>query len=236
MPVTINLFSELQSEAGAQQRDLFLTAKKTLLGCIVAGVVLVALSWLYARMAQSRLKHATLEWEKVGDTYDELILLNNRGATLGARASFLADRVRKRVIWAPVLARVADMVPEDTQITKLTCERRLVEIKPDPATLVGKDGHPPSTKAELDELIRKNTRVARAPRIFIEGLAYGQRAELTVDAFRRQLQDFSLGEDFQISVRLGALGAARTGVGADSAEVKRFIIDCDFQEIDHGGA
>lgn len=237
MPVIVNLFAELRSEQEARRRDLAMIARQALAASLVLSVVLGAGSWLLSTRAGGMLTRASREWEQVGDTYEELVALNARGVRLEEQGRFLIERAQARILWAPILASIADQVPGGAQVTKLTCERKTVPVQPDPATLVKADRKVPATRAEMDELIRAHTRYVRGVQIFFEGLAYGDRAELIVDAFRTDLQNFSIGEEFDGQVRLGPLGTARLGPASGHAgEVKRFVIDCGYEERNDGGA
>lgn len=237
MPVIVNLFSELHTERKAHRRDLAVVATQTLVGCLVLAAVLAAASWLASTLAHRALRGASYQWEKVGDTYGALVSLNKRGVRLEEQGQLLVARMRNRILWAPILASLADEVPDDAQVTKLTCERRTVSIPPDPATLLRGDGKAPATRAQMEELIRDRTRHVRGVQIVLEGLAHGERAELVVDAFRTDLQRFSVGEEFEGKVRLGPLGTVRLGAGSGSAvDVKRFMIECVYEERDDGGA
>ena len=237
MPVIVNLFEEMETEEKARKRDLLVVARQVIVVSLLVALALGGLSWLWQARSSRALRHATIEWEHVGDLYEDLVQLNRRGAALEEQSRFLINRVRNRVLWAPVLADLADRVPDEAQITKLTCERKTIPIPPDPATLMTEGGTAPATRAELDELVRAHTRMVRALQVFVEGLAFGDRAELVVDAFRTDLQKFSVGEEFTSQVRLGPLGTAKLSPAAGwTGEVKRFVIDCDFREQDGGGA
>ena len=236
MPAIVNLFSELHTEREARRRDLAVIARQAMAGSLALSAALAAASWLASTLAGGALSRASHQWEEVGDTYEELVALNKRGIGLEERGQFLVAHVSNRILWAPILAALADEVPDEAQVSKLTCERKTVAIQPDPATIVKGDGKVPATRAEMDELIRARTRHVRGVQMFLEGLAHGERAELVVDAFRTELQRFSVGQEFEGKVRLGPLGSVRLAAasGGVPVDVKRFTIECVYEERDDG--
>ena len=217
--ITLNLLAEEQLAQEARARDPI-----KLFTAIGLGVLTMAVAWggiLSALLMQRRMELQGLEtrWNKV----------NNVGVEEGEfqRTSAAADEILKlnhtRVLLAPQLALVKDLIPPSVQLTQLGFALS-VETTESGGGGGGEEGaeskHPGRPKRSERLVMR------------MEGMAFSSRPELEVDQFMKTLRSngrFSaLIEDIQLRSisRMSKENdkTAQTPTGAS------FIIECWYKE------
>lgn len=213
--ITLNLLAEEQLAQEARARD-----PVKLFTAIGLGVLTVAVAWggtLSAVLMQRRTELQGLEaqWNKV----------NNVGAVEGEfqRASAAADEIlmlnHTRVLLAPQLALVKDIIPPSVQLTQLGFVLSVETKESGGGGEEGAESKHPGRPKRSERLVMR-----------MEGMAFSSRPELEVDQFIKTLRGnerFSaLIEDIQLRSisRMSNDKAGQTPTGAN------FIIECWYKE------
>ncbi|MCX7887992.1 MAG: hypothetical protein N3B01_12165 [Verrucomicrobiae bacterium] len=214
-PLVLNLLAEEQAAEAASARDPVKFA--ILIGLVVVGV---AAGW--GAVTALRAERAAAEADRLQKRWNELTSAPAGGTfrALKALAEDLVEIHQRRVLLAPELARIKDLVPDSIYLTRAMF-RMNVEVAAAPAVVGGEKETPRVTRPSAHEWLL----------LRIEGTATGAPPELEVDGFLRVLRtDPGLSNEVK-EITLRSIG--RTHPGSESASktnVAQFVIECVYKE------
>lgn len=222
-PITLNLLVEEQLAHEASTRDPLRLA-------ILAGVSLLAVAvalggWTQALARRKQIQAAALQqkWAVVEAAQAQA------GAGFAAVKMFAEDILavnQSRVLYAPELALIKDLIPETVQLTalKFTTAREIQAPEELPA--------PSKNDDEPVKLRRPAVKTTERVILQLDGKAVGARPEMLVDNFIK-----SLGESaaFRAKVeRVELRSIVRNPVTVEGAmpveNIATFVIECQYKE------
>jgi len=214
--ITLNLLAEEQLAQEARARD-----PVKLFTAVGLGVLTVAVAWggilsAVLMQKQTELQGLEAQWKKVNDV--------GAGESEFQRTSAAADEIitlnHSRVLMAPQLAMVKDLIPPSVQLSQLgfALSMETTESGTGGGGEEGTESKHPSRPKRVERLVMR-----------MEGVASSSRPELEVDQFLKALRSdarFSaLVEDIQLRSisRMSSDKAGQTITGAS------FVIECWYK-------
>lgn len=120
MALHLNFYHEIQKDAQVRARDPIKLA-----GLAAAAVAILLLGYYFYRsMAVSRVESArrsmVSEWEKTEPKLKAAVAREKELVALQSRNATLMKRLDGRFYWAPLLQHIAEVTPEEVQLTSLS--------------------------------------------------------------------------------------------------------------------
>jgi hypothetical protein len=221
--ITLNLLAEEQLAEQASARDPLKTA-------IAAGALIISFTalsgsvlWVYAGQKKTEAGRLQARWDTLAASEQ------GAGGEIFQSIKSMADDVvainRSRMLWAPQLAVVKDIVPDSIQLLRLnfsvTTEAQQLGAAPSgEESASGKSKRPPAPK--------NTERVT----LQLEGKAVSSRPEIEVDTFIQTLRSNPVFSEQVKQIQLRSI--ARAPIVNDRAEANvpaaQFVIDCLYKE------
>jgi len=212
--ITLNLLAEEQQVHAERARDpfkIFIAIGLTLLTIAVAWG-----STLSVMQGQKRaeLQKLEMQWEKMNHTSEQ------EGEFQGTRA--LAEEIvalnRSRILMAPQLAMVKDLIPPTVQLSQLNFAVETANTSSGAEDVAGGKRARPR---QIERLVLR-----------MEGTAHGGRPELELDQFlqilRANARFSAVVDDIQLrSISHDSSNTDKTGGGSASVA---FVIECRYKE------
>jgi hypothetical protein len=218
MAITLNLLAEEQQAQVERARDpikLFIV--------IGLAVLTVAVAWggtLSAILSQRRVELQGLEarWEKMND-------VGQGESDYQKDSEFAAEIVamnRSRVVVAPQLAMVKDLIPSSVQLTHINFALAAETTGGDSGGEEGAEGKHPAHPKQSRHLVLQ-----------LDGIASSTRPELEVDQFLKSLRSDArfgaLVEDIQLR-SIGRTASDADKAGGEVVPAVNFVIECWYKE------
>ncbi len=211
-PIILNLLAEEHQAEQASARD---PIKIATAGAVTLVVLTISIGAFISYLAGGRYAVAG----ELQARYDKLTNAQAGGKfrQLRAFADSLVTAREKRVLLAPQLARIKDVVPSRIHMNSIAYRATLELAAAAPAAEGGKPAKP---------------RAMERMTLRLEGEAVGSRSSIEVDAFLQTLRaDMVLSNQMQ-EVTLRSIGTAPFVEGQDKRISKtQFVIECLYKEI-----
>lgn len=223
--ITLNLLAEEQQAEQANARDPVKTALAIGLSLVSLAMILGTIFWSVA--SDRRIQAGILQ-----DHWDRIVAAQQAtGADSYEAVSAAAGEIytlnRTRMLSAPQIALVKDMIPKSVQLSRVTMQIVTETLDQGPAA--------------PDEP-EKGSKVKRAaPRkaverfaLVMDGRAFSSRPEIEVDNFLNALRNYPAFRDQVKSIQLRSIARteAANGDGASAGPFASFVIDCQYKEGD----
>jgi hypothetical protein len=222
--ITLNLLAEEQLAQEARARDPFKTAIAIGAGLIALVAMTGSVLFWFASQRKSEGDILRSKWETLSASMEKGEVAEFRALT--AQANDVMTLNKSRVLLAPQLALVKDIVPDAIQLTRLNFS---VNVET-----------PMAGAAEETEHAETNAKAKRkaAPKVterltlMIEGRAVGARPEIEVDSFIGTLRSNPQFGALVSQIQLRSI--ARAPVSGDNpaagSPVALFVIECQYKE------
>jgi hypothetical protein len=220
--ITLNLLAEEQQAQQDSDRDPVKTA-------IAAGAVLVSLVacggsilWLLASQQKEQMLKLQNRWETL-----------SKSTTASAWSEFQAAKKQvdelvalnhARVLCAPQLAVVKDVIPDAIQLTRINFSLVSEEQQPAASAETGEDA--------IAKSKRPRPKISQSLVLTLDGKAVSSRPELEVDAFIQQMRNTPAFNDQVKQIQLRSIARSPvTEETAVSAPSVHFVIECRYKEL-----
>ena len=211
-PLILNLLAEENQAEHASARD---PVKIAIVGAITLVVLTISVGVFISYLASGR-QDVVGEMEK---RYEKLTGAQSSGKfrQLVGFSDSLSDARDKRVLIAPQLARIKDIVPPRIHLNSIMFHVSIEVSGGAPATEGGK----PTKPRETQRLTLR-----------LEGEAVGARSSIEVDKYLETLRTDPLLTSQMQEVTLRSIGSAPFVEGQDSRVSRtQFVIECLYKEI-----
>ncbi len=213
-PLTLNLLAEEQQAEEASARDPVKFA-------IIIGVVFLALTAAGGVLMMMWAEEKRTEADRLQRRWDEMTL-KPTGGTFRALKLFAEDLVsihQGRMLLAPQLARMKDLVPDSIFLTRAGFRMDVEMGRTSGPTAVEGGGASPRGQ-NMEQLLLR-----------LDGTAVGARPEIEVDKFLKTLRsDASLSNQVtEVALRSIGFGASSTDNGQQTMTAQ-FVIECVYKE------
>ncbi|MEI6085031.1 MAG: hypothetical protein WCS70_12105 [Verrucomicrobiota bacterium] len=221
--ISINLLIEEQLTQQALARDPF---KVTVISGGAVFAVLVALGVLFGRLAVNKTEEVAMlqsKWDKMQSRQAKTGGTDTK--TLQAVANDYLDINKARLVFAPQLALVKEIIPESIQLSAIRFAQVAETVAGPAAPAAGVSDAKAARMAKPKTVERLN--------LVLEGFATSARPEIELDLFIKSLRTHPVFSKLVDDVRLRAI--TRSGGKADGGMVTptsvSFSIDCVYKEV-----
>lgn len=211
-PIILNLLAEERQAEHASARD---PVKIAIAGAIVVVSLAIGAGILisyFAGVKQAKAGELEKRLEKMAATQSA-----GKFRQLRAFTDSLATISDKRVLLAPQLARIKDLVPPRIHLNSIMFHTTLETVSAGPTPEGGKASRP---------------RTVERLSLRLEGEAVGGRSSIEVDSFLQTLRSDPMLSNQMDEVTLRSIGTSPGVEGQDSRNLKtQFVIECYYKEI-----
>lgn len=214
-PLILNLLAEEQQAEAASARDPVKFAVLIAVWVLILIAAWGAITMMQADQKKRQADQLQRRWEEMAQ--------KPAGGTFRALKLFAEDLVtlhQRRMLLAPQLARIKDLVPESIYLTRMSFKIN-VEVSAAPApVLPEKEGPKPARTQSSEWLLLR-----------LEGMATGLPPELEVDRFLQSLRSDAVLSNQVREITLRSIGRTQTGSEPSAKPLTaQFVIECSYKE------
>ena len=220
--LTINLLAEEQQAERARARDPFKIVLAIGISCITLTVITGVVLSLIASKKETEASNLEDRWNTLNASYE--VAQENAFQEVKRYADDIVELNRSRPVYAPQLASIKDIIPQNIQLNRLSFSVSSASQNPVPNPVAGGD------EAEPKRIVRP--RVTQLLSLVIDGKIISDRPEIDVDEFIKTLRETPSFRGNPNAVQLRSLGrssAASKGNGHQVSEAY-FVIECKYKE------